>query len=103
MNIRKGDMVVVLAGKYKGVRGRILRVLRSEGRVLVEGVNFRKHHMRSQSSRQGGIVERESPITMSNVMPWCEAENRPSPIVMKRLGDGTRVRMYKINGETLND
>lgn len=103
MHIRKGDVVVVLTGKYKGARGRILRLLRKEQRVLVEGVNFRKHHMRSTGNRQGGIVERESPIHMSNVMAWCETANRPSRIIMKRLEDGTRVRVYKVNGEMLHD
>ena len=104
MNIRKGDNVVVLTGKYKGRRGRVLRVLRKQERVIVEGVNMMKRHTRARSTNQrGGIIEREAPIHMSNVMPWCEAANRPSRIVMKRLEDGSRVRTYKVNGETLND
>lgn len=103
MHIRKGDTVVVLSGPYKGARGRILRVFRKQHRVLVEGVNLRKHHLRSTGNRQGGIVEREAPVEMSTVMPWCDTANQPSAIVMKHLEDGTRVRMYKINGETLND
>ncbi|HNR36599.1 MAG TPA: 50S ribosomal protein L24 [Candidatus Hydrogenedentes bacterium] len=104
MNIRKNDTVLVITGKYKGRRGRVLRVFPKESRLLVEGVNMIKRHTRpTNRQQQGGIVEREGPIHMSNVMPWCEAAGAPSKIVMKRLEDGTRVRVYKINGETLND
>ena len=104
MNIRKGDTVLVISGKYKGRRGRVLQVERKVDRVLVEGVNMIKRHTRpSNRNQQGGIVEREAPIHMSNVAAWCEAINGPSKIIMKRLADGTRVRVYKANGETLND
>ena len=104
MNIRKNDTVVVITGKYKGRRGRVLRVYPEKERVLVEGVNMIKRHTRpSNTNQKGGIVEREAPIHVSNVMPWCEAAGAPSKIVRKRLEDGTRVRVYKINNETLND
>lgn len=104
MNIRKNDTVLVISGKYKGRRGRVLRVFPKEGRVLVEGVNIIKRHTRpSNRNQQGGIVEKEAPIHMSNVMPWCESANAPSRIIMRRLEDGTHVRTYKINNETLND
>ena len=58
-----------------------------------------RHTRPSSSSQAGGIVEREAPIHISNVMPWCESANAPSKIQMKRLEDGTRVRVWKINGE----
>ncbi|MCP4645592.1 MAG: 50S ribosomal protein L24 [bacterium] len=104
MRIRKGDTVVVITGKYKGRRGRVLGVFPKDERVLVEGVNMIKRHTRpSSQNQQGGIVEREAPIHVSNVMAWCESANRPSRIAMKQLEDGTRVRVYKVNGETLND
>jgi len=104
MHVRRNDTVVVLSGKYKGRRGRVLQVYPKRDRILVEGVNIIKRHTRpSTRNQQGGIVEREAPVHISKVMPWCEAAGRPSKIVMKRLEDGTRVRMYKINGETLND
>ena len=104
MHVRRNDTVVVLSGKYKGRRGRVLQVYPKRDRILVEGVNMIKRHTRpSTRTQQGGIVEREAPVHISKVMPWCEAAGRPSKIVMKRLEDGTRVRMYKINGETLND
>lgn len=106
MNIRKGDMVQVIAGdsRYHGKRGKVLFVDRNRGRVTVEGVNLVKKHMRpSAKNQQGGIVEREAPIHASNVMPWCESAGRPSAIVRKQLKDGTRVRAYKVNGETLKE
>jgi large subunit ribosomal protein L24 len=104
MHIRKNDTVLVITGKYKGRRGRVLRVDRENDRVVVEGVNMVKRHTRpSNRNQQGGIVEREAPIHISNIVPWCEATGGPSKIIMKRLEDGTRVRVYKVNGETLND
>lgn len=104
MNIRKNDTVMIITGKYKGRRGRVLRVFPKDARLLVEGVNMIKRHTRpTNRQQQGGIVEREAPIHISNVMPWCEAAGAPSKIIMKKLEDGTRVRVYKINGETLND
>jgi len=104
MHIRRNDTVVVITGKYKGSRGRVLRVYPKEHRLLVEGINMIKRHTRPTGrNQQGGIVEREAPIHISNVMPWCDAADAPSKIVLKRLEDGSRVRVYKINGETLND
>ena len=104
MHIRKNDTVVVLSGKYKGRRARVLRVYPKEQRVVVEGVNIIKRHTKAGTrNQQGGIVEREAPIHVSKVMPWCEAAGRPSKIIMRRLEDGSRVRVYKVNGETLND
>jgi large subunit ribosomal protein L24 len=104
MHIRKSDTVVVISGKFKGRRGRVLRVFPREDRILVEGVNIVKRHTRPNNrQQQGGIVEREAPIHISKVSAWCEAAGAPSQILMKRLEDGKRVRVYKINGETLND
>ena len=101
-HIRKGDTVVVTTGKDKGKRGKVLKL---EGdRVVVEKVNMVKRHTKpNQKNPQGGIVEREAPIHISNVMPWCDAANGPSKIVMKTLENGSRVRTWKINGETLDD
>ena len=106
MNLRKGDMVLVIAGDTRdhGRRGKILSVDRVRDRVMVEGVNLIKRHTKpSSSNQQGGIVEKEAPIHVSNIMPWCESAGKPSRIVMKTLDNGTRVRAYKINGETLKD
>lgn len=104
MHIRKNDTVVVIRGKYKGRRGRVLATYPKKERLLVEGVNIIKRHTKASSrNQQGGIVEREAPIHFSNVMPWCESAKAPSKIVMKRLEDGSRVRIFQINGETLSD
>jgi len=104
MDIRKGDTVLVITGKYKGRKGRVLRTMPGESRLIVEGVNMMKRHTRPSSrNQQGGIVERERPIHVSNVVTWCEAAGKPSKIIRKRLEDGTRVRVFKVNGETLSD
>ncbi len=104
MDIRKGDTVVIITGKYKGRKGRVLRVIPKKDRVVVEGVQMIKRHTRpSTRNQQGGIVVREAPIHLSNVMPWCETAGRPSKIARKILEDGTRVRVFKVNNETLND
>ena len=93
-----------LRGKVYGRRGRVLRVHMKKERVVVEGVNMKKRHMKPSARNQsGGIVEREAPFHISNVMPWSETARKPSPVIRKRLEDGTRVRVYKKTGETLND
>ncbi len=69
-SVKKGDEVVVIAGSSKGVRGKVLAVLPKKEKVIVEGVNLRKHHERkSEKNPEGSIVERESPVHISNVMP----------------------------------
>ncbi len=106
MHIRKGDTVVVIAGdsRYHGKRGRVLAVYPKTDRILIEGVNIVKRHTKPNNrNQQGGIVEKEAPVHISNVMPWCESASKPSKIVMKRLEDGSRVRTFRINGETLKD
>ncbi len=106
MYIRKGDTVVVTTGdtKFHGKRGRVLAVYPKTKRILVEGVNLvRRHTKPTSQNQQGGIVEKEAPIHITNVIPWCESADKPSKIVMKRLADGSRVRTFKINGETIKD
>lgn len=103
MYIRKGDTVMVIRGKYKGRRGRVLEVYSKKERLLIEGVNMMKKHTRPNSRNQaGGIVERESPIHISNVTAYDESGKRPSRIVMKRLDDGSRIRVWKHSGEALD-
>ena len=106
MHIRKGDIVQVITGDTRdhGKTGKILAVYPKTERVLVEGVNMiRRHTKPSRSNQQGGIIEKESAIHVSNVVPFCESEGKPSRIVMKKLDDGKRVRVYKTNGETVKD
>jgi len=103
MHIRKKDIVVVISGADKGRRGRVLQVYPRTNRVLVEGVNMIRRHTRpNRRNQSGGIVEKEAPIHISNVMPWCDALRKPSKIVMKRLEDGTRIRVWKVNGEAVD-
>lgn len=106
MYIRKGDTVVVTTGdsRYHGKKGRVLAVYPQRDRLVVEGVNMVKRHTKPSSrNQQGGIVEKEAPIHVSNVMSWCDSASKPSKIIMKRLEDGSRVRVFKINGETVKD
>jgi large subunit ribosomal protein L24 len=72
MHVRKGDNVVVIAGKEKGKRGRVLRLVTGKGRVVIERVNMVKRHTRpTQRNPRGGILEKEGPVEMSNVSLWC--------------------------------
>ena len=99
--IRKGDLVEVLSGEDRGKRGKVLRVLPDSERVIVEKVNFIKRHTRpSQRNQQGGIVEREAPIHISNVALVAGEER--IKVGRKRLADGRRVRYVKATGEMLS-
>ena len=100
-NIKKNDNVLVIAGRDRGKRGRVLRVVPQKGRVIVEGVNFIKRHTRPnpQKNVKGGIVEREAALHASKVQIVCPECNRPTRIGSRRLDDGSRVRFCrKCNG-----
>ena len=92
--IRKNDNVVVIAGRDRGKRGRVLRVVPSKNRLIVEGVNFVKRHTRANPQRniKGGIVEREATLALSNVQLVCPECSAPTRIGRKRLDDGRTVR-----------
>lgn len=98
--IRKGDEVVVLTGKDRGRRGTVLRRI-DERSVLVEGVNRVKKHQRPNpmKGQQGGIVEKEMPIDISNVALFNPATSKGDRVGIKTLEDGTKVRFFKSNGE----
>ena len=98
MKIRKDDMVKIITGKDKGKTGRIIKVFPSKNRVVVEGLNLIKKHQRlTQENEQGGIVEKESSIHISNVM--LMHKNKPTRINYKILDDGKKVRYSnKIQG-----
>ncbi|WP_439534990.1 50S ribosomal protein L24 [Methyloversatilis sp.] len=98
--IRKGDEVVVLAGKDRGRRGTVLRRV-DERAVLVEGINRVKKHQRPNpmKGQQGGIVEKEMPIDISNVALFNPATSKGDRVGIKTLEDGTKVRVFKSNGE----
>jgi large subunit ribosomal protein L24 len=92
--IKRNDNVVVIAGRDRGKRGRVLRVLPGKGRLVVEGVNFIKRHTRAnpQKNVQGGIVEREAALHASNVQLVCPECGAPTRIGRRLLEDGRRVR-----------
>ena len=100
--IKKGDEVIVIAGKDKGKRGQVQRVL-PNGRLLVSGVNMVKKHVRANPNRgiQGGIVQQEAGIHASNVAIW-NAKTQKADRVGVRFEDGKKVRFFKSNGEALD-
>lgn len=102
--IKKGDQVLVIAGKDRGKKGKVLRVDRKRGRVVVEHVNMIKRHTRPnpRAGVQGGIVEREAPIHISNVMVISPDSGKPSRVGIKVLEDGRRVRYAKVDGAILD-
>ena len=94
--IRKNDFVHVIQGKDKGKKGRVIRALPREQKVLVEGVNFVKKHTKPKSiDQQGGIIQMEKPISVSNVMFFCMKCSKPSKIGIKYLEDGSKFRFCK--------
>ena len=103
LHVKKGDQVVIIAGKDKGKKGRILAAYPADQRVLVEGVNIVKRHTRpSATNQQGGIIEKEAPVHVSNVMVVDPKSGEPTRVGKKILADGTKVRYAKKSGETLD-
>lgn len=103
LKVKKGDTVVVLAGKDKGRKGKILQVIPEEKRVIVEGVNMVKRHTRpSPKMPQGGIIAKEAPIHASNVMVVCMKCGKPTRTGKKILADGAKVRVCKRCGEVID-
>jgi large subunit ribosomal protein L24 len=100
--IKKGDEVIVKAGRSKGQRGHVLRVL--EGRLLVENVNMVKRHTKADPSRNvpGGIVEKEAPIDQSNVALFNPGTGKGDRVGFRTLEDGRKVRIFKSTGEAVD-
>ena len=102
-HVRKGDTVMVVAGKERGKKGKVLRVIPEKGRVVVERLNLiKKHQKPTQKIRQGGIIEREGSIHLSNVMLVDPGSNKPTRVGMKALSDGKKVRVARRSGEMLD-
>ena len=101
--IKKGDEVVVIAGKDKGRRGTVLNVLLYD-KLVVEGVNIARKHVKPnpQQGVQGGIVDKEMPLHRSNVMLWNPVTQKGDRIGIKSLEDGRRVRFFKSNNEVVD-
>lgn len=103
LHVKTGDTVVVITGKDKGKKGRILAAFPKENRVLVEGVNMVKKHTKpNPNNPQGGIITKEAPIHASNVMIADPKSGEPTRIGSKVLENGTKVRYAKKSGEELN-
>ena len=101
--IKKGDDVIVIAGRDKGRRGTVLNVLEN-GRVLVEGVNMVKKHQKPNpnAGQAGGIIDKEMPLDRSNVMLFNPVTEKADRVGIKTLEDGRKVRFYKSNNEVVD-
>ncbi len=101
--IKKGDQVIVLSGKDKGRTGTVLRML-NNSKALVENVNIVKKHQKGNpnTGQEGGIIEKEMPIHISNVMLLNPITNQPDRVGIKTLEDGTKVRFFKSNNEVVD-
>jgi len=101
--IKKDDEVIVLAGRDKGKRGKVIRVIPANDRVIVEGIHMVKRHQRAdQSNPQGGIIEKESSIHVSNLANVDPKSGEPTRVGVKVLEDGRKVRVAKKSGEVLD-
>jgi large subunit ribosomal protein L24 len=102
INIRRNDTVQVLAGKDRGKRGKVRRVLPDEDRVVVDGINMVKKHARApRGTRQAGIIDIENPLQISNVVLVCAKCNKPTRVAAHFLQDGKKVRKCRRCGEVI--
>jgi large subunit ribosomal protein L24 len=103
MNIRKNDTVLIIAGKDRGKKGRVRFAYPKKERLLVDGINLVKKHSRARGVvRQAGIIEREAPIHISNVMLICTKCNQPARVGSRFLADGRKVRFCRVCGEVID-
>ena len=100
--IKKGDRVVIIGGRDKGRKGEVLKVMNKEDRALVSGVNMMKRHQKQTARVQGGIVNREAPIHLSNIAHVDPKTGGPTRVGFKVLGDGRKVRFAKKSGEVID-
>ena len=102
MKLRPDDNVIVLKGKDRGKTGRIQQVFPKRGLALVEGVNIVMRHTKpSQGVRQGGIIQKEMPVRINNLMLICPATNQPTRVKYTRLADGMKARVSQKSGEVI--
>ncbi|MCH4178915.1 MAG: 50S ribosomal protein L24 [Megasphaera sp.] len=102
MHVKKGDTVIVIAGKEKGKKGKIIATFPKEDRVVVEGLNQVKRHTKpSQNNPQGGIVTKEAPIHVSNVMLIDPESGKPTRVKMVQQADGTKIRTAVKSGKAI--
>ncbi len=102
LRVKKDDMVVVIAGKDKGKRGKVLSVLTAQDRVVVESINLvKKARRKTQQDQKGGIIDIEASIDMSNVMLYCKQCDKPSRFRVNVLKDATKLRECKRCGSAI--
>jgi large subunit ribosomal protein L24 len=99
--IKKGDHVIVLAGRDKGKHGEVVRVMPQEKRALVRGVNMVRRHQKQTASQESGIVSKEGPINLSNLAVEDPKDGKPTRVGFKFLEDGKKVRFAKRSGEVI--
>jgi len=104
VKIKKNDEVIVIRGKDKGARGKVLRVFPVAGTAIVERINMMKRHTRPnpQKNVQGGVLEKEAPIRLSNLKLICPESGKPTRVGRKRLEDGSAARVAKVSGATIS-
>jgi large subunit ribosomal protein L24 len=100
--IRKGDRVIVTTGRDKGKKGEVLKVFPKEARALVSGINMIKRHQRQTQRVQGGIINKEAPVHLSNVAHVDPKTGEATRVGFKILGDGRKVRFAKKSGEVID-
>jgi len=101
--IRREDLVLVIAGKDRGKQGQVRQVLPRENRLVVQGVNMIKRHMRPRAmGTQAGIIEKEAPIHVSNVMVICKTCGKPARVAVRVRPDGTKTRVCRSCGEDID-
>ena len=101
-SIKKGDKVIVTTGRDKGKKGEVLKIFPKEDRALVAGVNVVKRHQRQTQTQQGGIVNKESTIHLSNLAHVDPKSGKASRVGFKTLNDGRKVRFAKKSGEVID-
>jgi large subunit ribosomal protein L24 len=99
--IRKGDRVVVLAGKDKGRTGEVIKVLPKESQALIRGVNLVKRHQKQTQSQEAGIISKEAPLHLSNIA-IADKDGKPTRVGFKVLEDGKKVRVAKRSGDLID-
>ncbi len=102
LKIKKGDKVTVTTGKDKGKQGEIVRMIPTENRAVVRGVNLAKRHQKQTAAQEGGIVTKEMPIHVSNLALRDPKDGKPTRVGYKILADGKKVRVAKRSGEVID-
>lgn len=101
LKVKKGDEVIVITGKYKGKKGKILKVFPEKNKIVISGINLVKKHTKPTQVSEGGIITKELPVNISNVAHVDPKTGNPTKIAFKFLEDGSKVRIAKKSGEII--